>query len=109
MKCCVCGSEKDIHVCSSRFAPMSSAYCEDCLRQGKENYNILVSYYSCAGEKMEDFNEGYRNEAIRQLQMHDKTIEQFELDLKQLNERMNEVCQYHDEYIEEYENDSSGK
>ena len=109
MKCCVCGSQEKVHVCSSAFAPMSNAYCENCLREGKEDYNVLVAYYSCAGENMDDFNEGYRNEAIRQLQMHGKTIEQFESDLRQSNERMNELGQYHDEYMEEHENDSSDK
>lgn len=89
MKCCICESEENTHVVASRFGAMSDCYCIECLKQGKENYHYMVSYFSCVGEKMENFNESYQKEAIRQLELHGKTIGEFELDLKRVNEEMN--------------------
>lgn len=40
--CEVCGVEQAEGVFSSRVAPVSSAYCRNCLEKGAEPYGILV-------------------------------------------------------------------
>ena len=81
LKCCVCGSAKNVSVCASSFGSMSDAFCETCLSLGKENYRQMVAYLSMVGTTMDCFNEDYQLFINHQLMLHGKTVSEFEADL----------------------------
>jgi hypothetical protein len=53
----------------------------------------MVAYISEAGHWPNDINETYQRFVRRQLELHNKTEEQFKEDV----ERMIELCKYYDE------------
>ena len=77
MKCDVCGKEADCIVAASAFGPMSFAYCDECLQQGKEPYRAIVDYIACAGYFPDDINETYQKEVRRQLKLHNVSEKNF--------------------------------
>lgn len=93
--CDVCGKETEIMVLSSRYGPISLAYCNDCITGGYEPYDIMVAYISSATD---NYPEGLSNEAIkeikRQLEFHKKTEERFREDCMQANRMCDEFIEY---------------
>ena len=77
MKCDVCGRDANCTVAASAFGPISFAYCDDCLRQGKEPYGAVVDYIACAGHFPDDINEIYQEEVRRQLKLHNVSEKDF--------------------------------
>ena len=102
LSCCVCNSEENVHVVSSMFGPMSDAYCMECVNKGKDKYEYMVAYYSLGGTKMSDFNEHFQKIAIIQCELHNKTIEEFEKDLKKSEE---DFMKYYEENPDYLDND----
>jgi hypothetical protein len=91
-KCEACGA-KDINglVACSLFGGYSGAWCENCLSEGRDSYNLMVDYIANAGMWPDDINETFQTEVRRQLKLHNKTEEEFKRDLdKMLEDFMNE-------------------
>ena len=81
-KCDICGKEAATTVCCSTCGAISYAYCYDCLRQGIEPYDALVSM----GLFYADINEAYKQQILLpSLRFHGKTVEQFENDVLALD------------------------
>ena len=80
--CDVCGKEtENVVVCCSSFGPFSISVCKDCLTLGRDSYNAMVAYISCAGHFPEDINEEYQKEVRRQLTLHNISEERFIADV----------------------------
>lgn len=77
MRCDVCGKDRETFVAASAYGPISFAYCKECLENGREPYNAMVAYISCAGRFPDDINEMYRQDVRRQLKLHGVSEEQF--------------------------------
>ena len=77
MKCDVCGKEGETFVAASAYGPISFAYCKECLASGREPYDAIVAYISCAGHFPDDINDAYRRDIRRQLELHGVSEEQF--------------------------------
>ena len=75
--CDVCGKEEECQVVCSCFGAFSIAICDECLQTGKENYNSMVSYIADAGKFPEDINPAYQSLVRHQLELHNKTEEEF--------------------------------
>ena len=96
LKCRVCGKPEnrptEEHVVvGSVFGAFSYALCNDCLKQGKEDYNNMVDYISCAGRWPDDINEAYQTEVRRQLKLHNKTEEEFAKDVEEADRFLMEL------------------
>lgn len=96
LKCRVCGKPEnrptEEHVVvGSVFGAFSYALCKDCLKQGKEDYNNMVDYISCAGRWPDDINEAYQTEVRRQLKLHNKTEEEFAKDVEEADRFLMEL------------------
>lgn len=91
-KCEACGAEhvKGAVACSL-FGAYSGAWCENCLREGRDSYNLMVSYIADAGRWPEDINESFQAEVRRQLKLHDKTEEEFAKDVEEANKFLMEL------------------
>ena len=77
MKCDICGKEANCTVAASAFGCASYAYCDECLRRGKEPYKAVVAYIACAGHFPDDINETYQKEVRRQLKLHNVSEKDF--------------------------------
>ena len=77
MKCDVCGKESETFVACSAYGAISYAYCKECLANGREPYNAIVAYISCAGHFPDDINKVYQEDVRRQLKLHGISEEQF--------------------------------
>lgn len=77
MKCDVCGKEVETYVACSGYGAASYAYCKECLENGREPYNAMVAYISCAGHFPDDINKAYQEDVRRQLKLHGTSEEQF--------------------------------
>jgi hypothetical protein len=86
-KCEACGAEnvKGAVACSL-FGAYSGAWCEDCLRTGRDSYKLMVSYIADAGHWPEDINSTFQTEVRRQLKLHNKTEEEFKKDVDKMIE-----------------------
>ena len=82
MKCDVCGKEGEVFVASSAYGAISFAYCDDCLRNGREPYWAIVLYIACAGRFPDDISEEYQKDVRRQLELHGVSEEQFIQDVE---------------------------
>ena len=80
-KCDVCGKETDVVVCASSMGAVSWSYCKNCLQDGLEPYNAIVSYIACAGRFPEEINEKYQQEVRRMLNKLGKTEKEFIADV----------------------------
>jgi hypothetical protein len=82
-KCEACGAEnvKGLVACSL-FGAYSGAWCENCIREGRDSYNLMVDYIANAGRWPDDINEIYQEEVRRQLKLHDKTEAEFAADVE---------------------------
>ena len=89
-KCDVCGIETDIYVCASSMGALSLGYCKDCLREGLEPYEIMVSYIACAGHYPKDINEDYQRYVRHILVGLNKTEDQFIKDVEKCIGEMQE-------------------
>lgn len=85
MKCQVCGGEDDVVVCGCHLAqPISVAYCQRCLQEGIEEYDLIVSLVSFLGRTgVADWAQDIID---RSLIFHGKTWEDLETDARSLNE-----------------------
>lgn len=91
MKCDVCGKEDKTFVAASAYGPISFAYCEECLRNGREPYSVIVAYIACAGHFPDDINEEYQEDVRRQLVLHNISEEQFIQDVEECLRYDNEM------------------
>jgi hypothetical protein len=82
-RCEACGAEnvKGLVACSL-FGAYSGAWCENCIREGRDSYNLMVDYIANAGRWPDDINEIYQEEVRRQLKLHDKTEAEFAADVE---------------------------
>jgi hypothetical protein len=91
-KCAACGSENTKGaVACSMFGSYSGAFCEECLKLGRDIYKQMVDYISFAGHWPEDINDTYKAEVMRQLKLHGKTEEEFIKDVNAAIIRFNET------------------
>lgn len=81
LKCAGCKKAEGITVVCSMFGATSFALCDECLREGREDYRNMVNYISCAGHWPQDINDTYQEEVRRQLKLHDKTEAEFAADV----------------------------
>lgn len=80
-KCDVCGKETDVFVCCSSCGGISFAYCQECLRAGREPYDALVGM----GLISDCINQTYKQQILLpSLQFYGKTLEEFDADVKKL-------------------------
>ena len=86
-KCAACGAEntEGFVVCSC-FGAFSEAICLSCISEGREPYGQLVNYIAAAGPWPDGINKVYREEVKRQLRLHNKTEQEFILDLERAME-----------------------
>lgn len=91
-KCSACGAEKvKGHVACSLFGAYTGAWCEECLRIGRDSYDQMVSYIADAGRWPNDINEGFQTEVRRQLKLHQKTEEEFKKDVDAVIELLRDM------------------
>lgn len=82
-KCDVCGKETNTTVCCSTCGAISFAYCTECLNAGREPYSVLIGM----GIYSADINESFKQAVLfPNLKFHNKTVEQFDADVRKLNE-----------------------
>ena len=99
MKQCDCCKKRvsNIHAVSSIFGAFTIGMCDECILSGRDSYELMVSYISCAGRFPDDINEAYREEVRCQLKLHGKTEEQFIKDVdaydKDLMEAMKDYAE----------------
>jgi hypothetical protein len=87
VKCKACGAEKVKGlVACSLFGAFTGAWCEECLRIGRDSYDLMVDYIASAGRWPDGINEVYQCEVRRQLRLHDKTEEEFKKDIDKIIE-----------------------
>ena len=98
MKCDACGKESETFVAASTYGPISFAYCKECIASGREPYNAIVAYISCAGHFPDDINETYRKDVRRQLKLHGISEEQL---IKDVDLSIEEDEKYFMEYLKE--------
>jgi hypothetical protein len=86
-RCEACGAEnvKGLVACSL-FGAYSGAWCENCLREGRDSYDLMVDYIADVGQWPDDINETYQEEVRRQLKLHNKTEEEFKKDVDKIIE-----------------------
>lgn len=84
-KCNACGAEnvKGAVACSL-FGAYSGAWCEECLRTGRDSYDQMVSYIAEAGRWPDDVNGAFQTEVRRQLKLHNITEEEFKKDVDEV-------------------------
>jgi hypothetical protein len=83
-KCEVCGQETEIIVANSACGAISSAYCYKCLENGYEPYDNLVGM----GMTSDEISENFKQEILLpSLKFLDKTLEQFDKDVQELNDK----------------------
>ena len=89
VKCCICGKDTTI-VCSSAFGPISSAYCEECLSKGIEQWDILIGgLYGCRPGKLND----HAQETLeRTCKYYNKTEKEFWDAVQKLENDYEEYC-----------------
>ncbi len=84
--CAVCGKESEYtHVCCSACGATSYRYCLQCLNAGIEPYSALVGmdlYYDQVNDNFKDY---ILNPSLK---FHNKTVEQFNADVKKLDDDM---------------------
>lgn len=82
-KCEACGA-KNVKgaVACSLFGAYSGAWCEDCLRSGRDSYDQMVSYIADVGMWPDEINEAFQIEVRRQLILHGKSEEEFATDVE---------------------------
>ena len=82
-KCEACGAEnvKGLVACSL-FGAYSGTWCKNCLREGRDSYDLMVGYIADAGMWPDDINEIFQAEVRRQLKLHNKTEEEFKEDVE---------------------------
>jgi hypothetical protein len=89
MKCDVCGKETKTTVCCSACGAISFAYCDECLHTGREPYSALIGM----GLYSRDINETFKHHTLLpSLQFYNKTIEQFDADVKAFDDDYAEYC-----------------
>ena len=84
--CDVCKKESEYTVvCCSACGAISYRYCLNCLNNGREPYNALVGM----GLYYENINENFKEKILNpSLKFHNKTVEQFNADVKKLDDDM---------------------
>lgn len=84
--CNVCGKESDYtHVCCSACGATSYRYCLTCLNKGIEPYSALVGM----GLPYESINDNFKEHILNpSLKFHNRTVEQFNADVKKLDDDM---------------------
>lgn len=82
--CNACGKESEYTcVCCSACGAISYRYCLNCLNGGIEPYGALIGM----GLPYESITIEFRNRILDpSLKFHNKTIEQFNADVKKLND-----------------------
>ena len=99
MKQCDCCKKwvSNTHAVSSVFGAFTIGVCDECAISGRDSYELMVSYISCAGKFPDDINEAYREDVRCQLKLHGKTEEQFIKDVddydKDLMEAMKDYAE----------------
>lgn len=92
-KCDVCGKETAIVVCASSCGAVSFAYCEECLKANREPYDALVGM----GIPYEYLNTAFREQILLpSLKFFGKTVEQFNADIKKMDEDFYKWCREHE-------------
>jgi hypothetical protein len=88
-KCAVCNKETKTTVCCSSCGGISYAYCDECLQAGREPYDALVGM----GLYYDDINKGYQEKILLpSLKFYKKTIDEFNADIKRLDDDYNAWC-----------------
>lgn len=87
--CDICGKENiEVDTICSTFGAFSHSCCRDCLKSGKESYDMMVTYIACAGRFPEDINEEYRTLVRTQLELYGISEKQF---IKEVEERARDI------------------
>ena len=79
--CNVCGKVAECSTVVSSFGAFSYSVCEECLTAGKEAYESLVSWIAWVGHFPQDINPGCQALVREQLRLHNKTEEEFIVDV----------------------------
>lgn len=82
LKCMGCRKAEGFTVVGSCFGATSFALCDNCLREGREDYRNMVNYISCAGHWPQDINAIYQAEVRRQLKLHNIPEEVFKFEVE---------------------------
>lgn len=101
LTCEVCNKNEAVGVASGACGPVSSAYCQDCLKKGAEPYGYLVGYISMAGTSREEIHESYYSIIKATCEVTGRTEEQFWKDCKRFVEDYDRYCEEHDQYVED--------
>lgn len=96
-KCDVCGkTTKTIVVCSS-CGGISFAYCDDCFNKGLEPYDALVGM----GLYSDEVSKSYKQKILLpSLKFYGKTLEEFDADVKKLDDDYYDWLQHQDDESE---------
>ena len=78
--CDVCKNEEAVGVASSMLGPISLAYGQNCLEQGREPYWLLVNTAVCVNG-YHNGSEWFKELVVRCLDIEGKSIEDFEVDV----------------------------
>ena len=93
-KCDVCGKETETFVACSACGGVSFAYCAECLAYDREPYDALVGM----GIQCEELSESFREQILLpNLKFFGKTVEQFNADVKKMDEDFRQWCKIAEE------------
>lgn len=83
MICNVCGQREAEGVFASRIAPVSMAYCEECIRRWAEPYSLLVTRVAFLMTRIPEFKLSTKLQVVKAstLEITGITEEQFEKDI----------------------------
>lgn len=85
LQCEVCRGTDSVQVCCSGMGAISCAYCIHCLKRGAEPYYVLLGGILCLSA---NDRKDYENTITTTLLIVGKTRDQFEEDLKNLENKM---------------------
>lgn len=94
LTCDCCNKNEAIGVFASTMGAVSLAYCKDCLSKGIEPYDMMVSYISCGCNSFDDMNSTYKKIVKANLDFYDKTIEEFNNDIEEINKEYEKYYNY---------------
>lgn len=103
-KCDVCGKEGEVFVACSSCGASSYSYCAECLDAYREPYAALVGM----GMTSDCVNKVYKQQVLLpSLKFFGKTIEEFDADVKKIDEAFTKYWKAHPIKFQEEDCDSN--
>jgi len=86
-KCEVCGQLKDVVVAAVPYIAYSASFCATCLKSDAIPYDLAVVNTACIGG-LENANDDWKHIVNCTLDLLDKSIEDFSVDVSSVTDEM---------------------